>query len=98
MISYIKNGNIGIGTTTPDQALVINGRISFDYGDGKSYNGVRREGAKTEYYNVITGGTSIIHEFTGSNGAIMSLKNDGNVGIGTTTPDQALVVNGRISF
>ena len=46
----------------------------FDYGDGKSYNGVRREGAKTEYYNVITGGTSIIHEFTGSNGAIMSLK------------------------
>ncbi|WP_024769127.1 tail fiber protein [Aquimarina macrocephali] len=93
-ITELSNGNVGIGTVTPDQTLVVNGRISFDYGDGKSYNGFRRDGSKTEYYNIITGGTSVIHEFTGSNGALMSLKNDGKIGIGTTNPNDKLHVNG----
>ncbi|WP_282086428.1 tail fiber protein [Aquimarina algiphila] len=95
-VSYFNGGNVGIGTITPDQALVVQGNIAFDYGDTKSYNGFRREGVKTEYYNIITGGTAVIHEFTGSNGAIMSLKNDGKIGIGTTTPDSKLAVNGKI--
>ena len=96
LFTFAKEGRFGIGTTTPDQTLVVNGSISFDYGDSKSYNGFRRMGTKTEYYNIITGGTAVIHEFTGSNGAIMSLKNDGSVGIGTTDPKEELHLEGNL--
>ncbi|WP_074408651.1 MULTISPECIES: tail fiber protein [Aquimarina] len=89
--TFPTTGNVGIGTTTPDQALVVNGSISFDYGNANSYNGFRlKGGVKTEYYNIITGGTGVIHEFTGSLGAIMSLANDGKVGIGTTAPSSSV--------
>ncbi|MBG6132353.1 hypothetical protein IWQ47_003675 [Aquimarina sp. EL_43] len=95
--TFPTTGNVGIGTTTPDQALVVKGSISFDYGDTKSYNGFRRNGAKTEYYNIITGvNTNVIHEFTGANRTIMSLTQGGNVGIGTTNPQEKLHVKGNL--
>ena len=95
---FIKqDGNIGFGTSAPDQKLVVNGNISFAYNSTLSANGFRRNGIKTEYHNVITGVSSnVIHEFTGTNTTIMSLTQGGNVGIGTTTPDAKLAVKGRI--
>lgn len=86
-----EGGNVGIGTNAPDQALVVNGNVSFLYPDGNSYNGLKRNGVATEYYNGITGTpTNVIHQFTGSNNTIMSLTQGGNVGIGTTDPSSKL--------
>lgn len=93
-----QNGNVGIGTSNPDEALVVNGNISFSYNNNLSANGLRRNGIKTEYYNTITGvSTNVIHEFTGANTTIMSLTQGGQVGIGTLTPGSwKLAVNGNI--
>ena len=92
-MSIMKNGNIGIGTSAADQKFVVNGNIAFSYNNTISANGFRRNGIKTEYYNLITGvDSNVIHEFTGTNKTIMSLNQGGNVGIGSTSPGSKLVV------
>lgn len=94
-LTVLKSGLVGIGTTTPDEALVVNGSVAFDYGTGSSYNGIKRNGIKTEYYNGITGtSTNVIHEFTGVNTTILSLTQGGNAGIGTNAPLSRLHIEG----
>ena len=91
------DGNVGIGTPSPDEALVVNGKISFNYPDNNSYSGMYRNGIKTEYYNGITSVSSnVIHEFTGASITVMSLTQGGYVGIGTASPTEKLSVDGNI--
>jgi hypothetical protein len=83
-LSILKSGLIGIGTTKPDQALVVNGSIAFAYG-AQSVNGIKLNGYATQYYNGITAQPSkVIHKFTGgiNENEIMSLTQGGKVGIG----------------
>lgn len=80
-------GQLGVGTTTPDRRLVVNGDIGFSYG-GASYSGLRLSGVANEFFNEITSSVdAVIHRFTGSSGATKFVVTEGgSLGIGTVSP------------
>jgi hypothetical protein len=95
-IRVLPSGNVGIGTTTPGALLEVNGkaivRSSFYVNDIRGFDG----GNITIGPN--TGGaSSTIFMIGGINAAeVMRVNYDKNVGIGTSTPDARLTVNGDI--
>ena len=119
---YETGSKIGIGTTTPNKALTIEGDISasgditIDYtkalvwkaANNNIYNRIDSNHA-SGYYAIryrSNGGdndtTSIMHQwFTNKGGvndtSVMALSRGGLLGIGTTTPNEALTVSGSIS-
>jgi hypothetical protein len=89
--------NVGIGTTTPNARLTVSGGISAT-GDVSVNTGSR--------LNLATGSTgmSIFRDaaangmaFTNNNLTRMFISDDGNVGIGTSNPNEKLTVSGGIS-
>jgi hypothetical protein len=75
-----SSGNVGIGTTSPNQKLDVNGHIELGDGGGAAV------------INYITSGYAGIQ--VGGNTHLAILNSNGNVGIGTTSPSQKLHVVG----
>ena len=98
-ITIDSSENVGIGTGSPDQSLVVNGQIGLSYDGTNSYQGLKRSGVGTVYYTGTTStATDAIHTFTGSSDAVkMTILEGGNVGIGTSSPSTALEVSGAVT-
>jgi hypothetical protein len=97
-----KSGNVGIGNSSPAHTLDVTGNLrSTDYILGNNYVSVVKSGSyrvsmNGQTHGYITGrNDSSIEKFLiSSNGN--TYFNGGNVGIGTSTPNEALTVNGKI--
>jgi hypothetical protein len=80
---YVRNdGNVGIGTTTPEATLDIRGNLRV--GDGA---GSTRLIAGSTYFG--------LRDNSGAD-RLTILQSNGNVGIGTTTPAAKLAINGGL--
>jgi filamentous hemagglutinin family protein len=91
--SYILNGNVGIGTANPAAKLDVNGSI-YSNASILSDNFGGYSGGDTKL-TTNTGGTANLLFYTQLSEKLRITAN-GNVGIGTTTPDQKLTVNGTV--
>ena len=96
---YFPTGNVGIGTYEPNRPLTIQGA-------GGTYLNVKGNNGS---YEVLLGAdknggivsTMTNHDLqlrAGGNSTKMTIKANGNVGIGTSSPDAKLAVNGAASF
>jgi hypothetical protein len=97
-----SNGNIGIGTTSPSQALHVVGKIYTSGTGGSGYFEGHRlilEGTGT-YANIggsayqISNVTNEGLAFGRASSRMMLLDTSGNLGIGTTSPSEKLEVSG----
>ncbi len=94
LMTFVNSGNVGIGTTNPSSKLHV-------FNDGNR-NGLTIENSSTSMTNY---GLTVNNTAT-TNGYLLRLRSSGidkvtvtgigNVGIGTTTPDAKLAVNGNI--
>jgi hypothetical protein len=89
-----SSGNMSIGNISPDKKLEVSGDIKISGGD---YNGLYFENAagttKTLLYQHAATDSLIIKDIV-NNADRVTFKNNGSVGIGTTSPGRPLVVNG----
>jgi len=85
---YVNGGNVGIGTNSPAQKLdVQGGHINLQDGYSLGWGGSRSTQIDT---NIFIDNLRFI--VTGTEA--MNIRGSGNVGIGTTSPDDKLEING----
>jgi hypothetical protein len=94
--SYLNGGDIGIGTTTPSAKLDVAGNIRLESANQIYFGGT---GSIPYWYagvdnttnnNFVIGGSSY---YSGDRDILLNPSNNGNVGIGTTSPKSKLDVN-----
>ena len=90
---YFRNGDVGIGTTSPNAKLEIDisgsGSVfQTDRTDAGGYFTIDHGGERTNFNSYQD------YTFSRHGSEYMRIKNDGNVGIGTTTPKNKLDVEG----
>jgi hypothetical protein len=98
------DGNVGIGTITPDEKLEVNGNILIDKGDNGNIS-IKNGSQNVAQLGDLGGGTDgqlALYNNSGAvklvlNGQANSYLDGGNVGIGTTSPTAKLEVAGSSS-
>jgi hypothetical protein len=95
------SGNVGIGTTSPSRKLEILedvAGLSFEVGAGSPHSGAIRFGDNTGWKLHFGRSRESVDgaKNAGTQGLLMTVQDNGNIGIGTATPLQTLDVHGRI--
>lgn len=107
VVRFMYNGNVGIGTSTPGSKLdIINtgGGISFTNTTTTEAIGFNREAATGALFNsgrvayqlTIDNTSFRIEGYNGAASNPLTILKGGNIGIGTSTPNAKLDVNGSI--
>ena len=105
VMSLTGSGKVGIGTSAPDEKLVVNGgnaitRIAID-SSGPGNSGIRLRQGGVSRWSVATSGTDgdfqIYEDDTGNNRLYIKGNGSGNVGIGTMAPAAQLHVESSTS-
>lgn len=102
VMSILPNGNVGIGTSTPEVELHLNGISQIEHSNGRSiridgYEGISTYGAshwlhlnRNSNDNVAIGHNSTANLFLVNGG--------GKIGVGTISPSEKLTVVGDVSI
>ena len=93
------SGSVGIGTTSPGSKLQVDGEIDANGGDGYRING--KPWAAESSNNLRLGdwdGEGFSTSIYGSNSSEVMRVTGNNVGIGTTSPQAKLQVNGGVQL
>ena len=98
--TVLKNGNVGIGANAPERLLHIKGgnpRILIEASSSNpEINFKNTEDVSTSIWSIYKNGSTDDLHFYQNGNKLTVQKNTGNVGIGTTTPQGKLDVNGTI--
>jgi hypothetical protein len=107
-MSITSDGKIGVGTNSPSQTLDVNGRINVTNGviqrGGTALANISDLGLYSQVANnwlrfvTNNGDFRFYSDSGGGTNALMTLTSNGNLGIGTTTPQTKLDVNGSVKF
>jgi hypothetical protein len=103
VMTLLQGGNVGIGTTTPNRKLELMGDVgglSFEAASGSPNSGAIRFGDNSGWkFHFGRSRESVGGALnSGTAGALMTIQDNGNVGIGTTSPNQKLSVAGTGAF
>ena len=93
------SGNLGIGTTAPSEKLHVDGIVASQ-NSGQGTGLLQLQGYGNSAYINHTGNSNLFFRMGSSFATRMTLTSTGNLGIGTTSPDQNLTVraaNAKIS-
>ena len=99
------SGNVGIGTTSPSQKLHVAGSVNIE--DNLNFGIGGFLGTSTSVFTMYSLGDLIYNADSNNNGSsnhifqesgneLMRINSSGNVGIGTTSPNEKLEVSGSV--
>jgi len=91
-----SSGNVGIGTTSPSSALDVNGNVRIGSGTLSVPAYSFRNSTNTGFYLTDDGTGALINVGIGANN-VATFKHNGNVSIGTTSPDASAILHLRSS-
>ncbi len=92
---YVPSGNVGIGTTSPNRTLTVNGLVGVTNGTANTQQFIFSIDGNAAYLSSSYIGSSsyVPMAFETGGAERMRITSGGNVGIGTTTPQAKLHIN-----